>query len=228
MTGLLRKAMLFACCGVLAASYAMAAIPSPADSDIPCGINLVTTVSGAADPHPFGTVTIVVRDVAQNPIPGSSVVIDFDACVGPSSASDIRLCSAQPHPGVTATCTSPVGEISAVTDGSGSVVLRVVGASQGGPAATTAAGINCATVYADGINLGTINVGTFDMDSGGGLLNDASVWKQDYIASINPPFPVNGRGDFDCSGVLLNDLSVWFTVYNASIGLTATCASFCP
>ena len=73
MTGLLRKAMLFACAGVLAASTAMAAVPSPADSDIPCGINLVGTTGGVADAH--GEVTIVIRDLSHNPIPGSAVVL---------------------------------------------------------------------------------------------------------------------------------------------------------
>ena len=89
MTGLLRKAMLFACAGVLAASTAMAAVPSPADSDIPCGINLVGTTGGVADAH--GEVTIVIRDLSHNPIPGSAVVLDLNSC-----EIDSRICQAQP------------------------------------------------------------------------------------------------------------------------------------
>jgi len=226
MTGLLRKAMLLACGGVFVASSALAAIPSPADSDIPCGINLVATVSGAADPK--GLFTITVRDVAQNPIPGSSVVIDFDACVAAGNVQDIRLCSVQPAPGVTATCTSPVGEISAVTNGSGSVTLTIVGNAQNVGAAP-AAGFNCATVFADGVNMGTINVGTFDEDGSAGYLADGSSWKEDYKASINPPFPSIGRSDFDCDGQLLADLAVWFQVYK-DIGASnsTSCTANCP
>src|SRR5687768_17377471 len=114
MSGLLRKAMLLACSGVLAASSAMAAVPSPADSQVLCGLNLVGTNGGVADVK--GQFSIIVRDLAQNPIAGSSVVIDFNACT-----PDIRVCSAQPHGGVTADCSGTVGEINAVTDGSGTV-----------------------------------------------------------------------------------------------------------
>ena len=217
MTGLLRKAMLFTCCGVLAASCAMAAIPSPADSDIPCGINLVTTVSGAADPHPFGTVTIVVRDVAQNPIPGSSVVIDFNSCT-----PDIRVCSVQPAGGVTADCSGTVGEINAVTDGAGTVVLRIVGGANN-TGGSPAAGFKCATVFADGVNLGTVNVGAYDENGGTGVNPaDISVWLPD---SFDVDF--EGRSDFNCTNsVNPADLAL---LLGASLGGQSfnSCSAYC-
>ena len=107
MSGLLRKAMLLGCAGVMAASGAMASVPSPADSDVPCGFNLVGSTGGVADSR--GQFTVTVRDLAHNPIAGSSVVVDFNAC-----AADIRVCSVQPLAGVTADCSGAVGSISAV------------------------------------------------------------------------------------------------------------------
>ena len=218
MTGLLRKAMLFACAGVLAASSAMAAVPSPADSDVPCGLDLVGSTGGVADPR--GQVTILVRDLAHNPIAGSSVVIDFTSCV-----LDIRVCSVQPVAGVTADCSGTVGSISAVTDGTGSVTIRVVGGARNTASGTPGAGFKCATVYADGVNLGTINVGAFDENSAGGVNPaDISVWLPDSFA-----FPTTyvGRSDFNCTNSINPaDLSL---LLGASLGGQSfnSCAAFC-
>lgn len=218
MSGLLRKAMLFACTGVLAASSAMVAVPSPADSDVPCGLNLVGTTGGVADSR--GEFTIVVRDLAHNPIAGSSVVIDFNAC-----ALDIRVCSAQPVAGVTADCSGAVGSISAVTDGAGSVVLRIVGGARNSASGTPGAGFKCATVYADGVNLGTINVGAFDENGAGGVNPaDISVWLPDSFAY---PTTYVGRSDFNCSNSINPaDLS---TLLGASLGGGSfnSCAAYC-
>ena len=215
MSGLLRKAMLLACSGVLAASSAMAAVPSPADSQVPCGLNLVGSTAGVADAR--GQFTIIVRDLAQNPIPGSSVVIDFNAC-----ALDIRVCSLQPAGGVTASCPGAVGEINAVTDGAGTVVLRIVGGARnvGG---SPAAGFKCATVYADGVNLGTINVGAFDQNGGGGVNpTDLSLFLPD---SFDGDF--EGRSDYNCSNTVNpTDLSL---LLGASLGggSSTSCTAYC-
>jgi len=216
MSGLLRKAMLLACSGVLAASSAMAAVPSPADSQVPCGLNLVGTTGGVADVK--GQFSIIVRDLAQNPIAGSSVVIDFNACT-----PDIRVCSIQPHGGVTADCSGTVGEINAVTDGSGTVTLRIVGGANNPGGNPPGAGHKCATVYADGVNLGTINVGAYDENGGGGLgAADLSAWLSDNFGG-----GYKGRSDFDCSNsVGAADFSL---LLSASFGggSTTSCGAFC-
>jgi hypothetical protein len=218
MSGLLRKAMLLGCAGVLAASSAMASVPSPADSDVPCGLNLVGTAGGVADSR--GQFTIVVRDLAHNPIGGSSVVIDFNAC-----AADIRVCSVQPVAGVTADCSGAVGQISAVTDGTGSVVLRIVGGARNLAAHTPGAGFKCATVYADGVNLGNINVGAYDENGGGGVNPaDISLWLPD---SFDFPATYRGRSDFNCSNTINpTDLAL---LLGASLGAasTASCGAYC-
>lgn len=190
MTGLLRKAMLFACTGVFAASSAMAAVPSPADSDVPCGLNLVGTTGGVADAK--GSFTITVRDLAHNPIAGSSVVIDFSGC-----SVDIRVCSVQPTAGVTADCSGTVGSISGVTDGSGSIVMKIVGGARNTASHTPGSPFKCATVYADGVNMGKINVGAYDENGAGGVNPaDISVWLPD---SFDYPATYRGRSDFNCT-----------------------------
>jgi len=215
MTGLLRKAMILACLGVLAASSAMAAVPSAADSDVPCGLNLVGTTGGVADV--LGTLTITVRDLAHNPIAGSSVVIDFNACT-----PDIRVCSVQPVAGVTADCSGAVGEIDAVTDGSGSVTIRIVGGANNTAFGTPGAGFKCATVYADGVNLGTINVGAFDENGAGGVNPaDISVYLGDAFGAYV------GRSDFNCTNSINPaDLAV---LLGASLGGGSfnSCAAYC-
>jgi len=221
MTGLLRKATLLACGLAIAASSAMAAVPSPDDSDVPCGINLVGSTGGVADSK--GEFTIIVRDLAQNPIAGSSVVISFDAC-----EIDIRVCSVQPVSGVVADCLSgPVGEISAVTDGAGTVVLRVVGGARNNSAGAAAEGFKCATVYADGVNLtlpvGGLNVGAFDQNGAGGINPaDISVWLSDSFDA-----GLEGRSDFNCSNTINPvDLSL---LLSASLGggSAASCGAYC-
>ena len=43
-----------------------------------CGINLIGVTGGIADVR--GQFKITIRDIANNPVPGSSVVIDFGPC----------------------------------------------------------------------------------------------------------------------------------------------------
>lgn len=218
MTGMVRKATLLACGGLLAAASAMAAVPSPAQSTVPCGINLVGSTGGVADSR--GEFTIVVRDLANNPIAGSSVVIDFNAC-----DLDIRVCSVQPVAGVVADCSNPVGEISGVTDGAGSLVMRIVGGARNVASGTPGEGFKCATVYADGVNLGNVNVGAFDENGGGGVNPaDISLWLPDSFA-----FPTTyvGRSDFNCSNTINpSDLSSLLGV-SLGGGSAASCGAYC-
>jgi hypothetical protein len=221
MTGLLRKAVLFAGAGVLVASSVMAAVPSPTDSDVPCQINLVGTTGGVADSR--GQLTMTIRDLAHNPIAGSSVVIDFDACT-----PDIRVCSVQPFAGVTADCSTTVGEVNAVTDGSGVVTLRIVGGANNAASGTPAAGFRCATVYADGVSMGTTNIGAFDENGAGGVNPaDVSTWLSDSFDG-----DYEGRSDFNnaCSNVsgVINpaDLSLLLGV-SLGGGSFTSCGAYC-
>lgn len=224
MTGLLRKAMLLACSGVLAAPSAMAAIPSPADSSIPCGINLVGQTGGVVDAR--GLFTVIIRDLAATPIPGSSVVIDFSNCKVGATRDDIRVCSVQPYAGVTAVCTAPVAEITGVTDGGGSLTMSICGGATTVATAgvnNAAAGFKCATLYADGVNMGTVNVGAYDQNGGGGV-NPADI-SLFFGDSFSGPF--EGRSDYNCSNsVNVADLSL---IFGASLGggSFSSCTAYC-
>jgi hypothetical protein len=209
--------MLLACSGVLNVVPA-SAIPSGPDSDVPCGLILVGSTGGVADPR--GQFTITVRDAAHNPIAGISVVIDFNACT-----PDIRLCSTQLAAGVTADCSGSVGSVSAVTDGTGSVVMRIMGGANNCSAHTPGAGFKCATVSAGGVNLGNINVAAFDLTGDGGVNPaDISVWIPDQF---DYPTTYVSRSDYNCSGTISPaDLSLLFGAFFAD-GSTVSCAAYC-
>lgn len=211
MTGMVRKATLLACGGLLVASAAIAAVPSPApDSVIPCGINLVGTtgIGGTADAK--GQFTIQVNDLALNPIAGSSVVVSFNSCT-----PDIRVCATQSYPvsGIVSDCSGVVGEVSAVTDGNGEVILRVTGGANNTAPATPGAGFKCGVVYADGVALGTVNVGAFDQTGTGGVsVPDISAWLVDSFRYQSLAIFV-GRSDLNCSNTITPvDLSTLLTV----------------
>jgi len=217
MNAVLRKAMLLACGGVLVASGAMAAVPSPADSDIPAGLNLVGTSGGVADVR--GEFTIVVRDLAHNPIAGSSVVISFDNC-----EIDIRVCSVQTWPGVTPDCASgAVGEVSGVTDGTGTVTMRIIGGARNTSSGAPAEGFQCATVFADGVNMRQINVGAFDENGSGGVNPaDVSVYLADQFDG-----DFEGRSDFNATNTLNPaDLSILLGVTLGG-GSATSCGAYC-
>ena len=162
-----------------------------------------------------------MRDLAHNPIAGSSVVIDFSAC-----ATDIRVCSVQPVAGVSADCSGAVGSVNAVSDGAGSVVLRIVGGARNTAARFAGtSGFKCATVYADGVNLGTNNVGAFDENAAGGANPaDISVYLPDQF---DFPTTYRGRSDFNCTqSINPSDLSI---LLGAVLGgeSTNSCTAYC-
>ena len=67
---------------------ALAQVPDPSCSTLPCGITLVGLNAGV--PDPAGEFTVVARDLACNPIAGASLVFDFSEC-----APDLRVCADQ-------------------------------------------------------------------------------------------------------------------------------------
>ena len=77
-----------------------------------------------------------------------------------------------------------------------------------------------ATITADGVNLGTVSVGAFDLDKGDGSpagvgATAVSEWLQDFGAC--PGVPFCARSDFDGSGGLgANDLSLLLVEFGAS------------
>lgn len=218
MTGLVRKATLLTACGLLSAGAAMASVPSAANSTIPSNINLVGRVAAAVSTnHP---ITVVVRDLANNPVPNSSVVIDFTGC------QDVQASNAQADLGVLVDCITHT--VRGVTDVAGSVTMHVQGGAGavgtgGEPGPVYAGGTPsgaCAVITADGVNLGSVFVGAFDLDKGNGSpagvgASALSEWLQDFGACAVAPFCA--RSDFNGDGAVgAADLSLQLVEFGSS------------
>jgi len=218
MTGLVRKATLFAACGLLMVGTAFASVPSPGNSTVPCGIVLVghDGTSGAGNPKVdcVGLFTVVVNDGNNVPIANSTVVIDFAQCCNDIVIAQVQngnpACAVGP---LTVDCATKT--VRALTDATGTVRFTIAGASKsslptpgdGQPAA-------CARIFADGTLLGTAQVAAFDLNGGiaggeGITASDKSVFQGDLFAyGLVPPHgPYRARSDFDFKVLCVQDIS---------------------
>ena len=212
MTGLVRKATLLTAAGLLIASAAMAGVPSAANSTTPSCITLVGSLAGT--PDAAGTFNIVVRDLANNPLNGASVVIDVSGCL------DIAICNDQLDANALVNCGAKTTR--KFTDALGSVTFIVLGGSNGGGNASSL--LNKGKIFANGTLIQTPTVSAFDLDGAGGVgANDLSAWLGDF--GSGQPF---GRSDYDCSNNIgANDLSLWLGEFGAGTS-ASSCAVACP
>jgi hypothetical protein len=216
MTGLVPKASLIVACGLLVAAVASAAVPDPAHSTKPAYVVLVGTNSGVADPN--GNFTVVVRDVANNPIANSQVIVDFNAC------SDARICSAAAA-GKTVDC--PTKTVRGFTDGSGSITFDIVGGGKNTGAAA-GPGAGCANITADGVSLVHPTVNIYDENGGvttqGMEVTDLSAFLKDLGTGF-----YFGRSDFNQGGSLeVVDLSVFLSRLGTGFSANGCSTTYCP
>ena len=214
MTRLIPKAMLCIAGGLLIASAAMAGVPSAANCTIPPAITMVGSLAGT--PDPFGTFTVTVRDLTNQPQNGASVVVDFSGC------TDIRICCDPLDAGCVVCCIDKT--LKKLANLAGQVTFTVLGGSTGSGNAISLQG--CPKIYANGVLIGSPTVSCFDLDGSNGVgINDLSVWLTDFGTSGNPAF---GRSDFDGSGTVgINDLSVWLTMFGNGAS-AASCTVISP
>lgn len=222
---MIRKATLFAAAGMLVAAAAMAGVPSPGNSTTPTYIDLIGYSPAGKDTTGGGfggTIAITVRDLANNPINASSVVLDFANC------PDIRFCSDQQNANYTVNCGART--VRAFTNAAGQVRFSIIGGSTsvgGGPGP----GLGCARVFADGVQLGTMTATAPDLDGANGLgANDLSQWIADFGIAGNP---LRGRSDYDHSGGIgANDLSQWIGRFGSVLSTTSCTVgagvTYCP
>lgn len=212
MTGLVRKATLLAAAGLLAASAAMAGVPSAANSSTPGCIALVGSTTSI--PDVVGAFTVIVRDLSNNPINGASVVVDLSGCL------DLHICSDQLDANALVNCAAKTTR--KFTDGTGTVGFTVLGGSNGSGNASTL--LNGGKIYANGTLIGSPTAAAFDLDGGSGVaINDLSAWLVDFGSGIN-----YGRSEYDCNGsVGINDLSLWLIEFGSG-GSSASCSVACP
>jgi len=203
MTGLVRKATLFAVCGLLAASAAFASVPSPTNSTCPPCISLVGD-DGAGTTDPDGEFCVTVRDLANFPINNSLVVVDFSGCSG------LVICDNNEFGGTVDCGTQTVRNFTAA---GGVVCFRIKGfANNSGGNVLPYNPYNCAKIYADGVLLCSPSVAAYDHDGSGLGPADLSAWLGDFFGGGDP-----SRSDYDCTGAPLgpSDLSQWLTVFFA-------------
>ncbi len=213
MTGLVRKAALLTAAGVFVASAALAGVPSPGNSTVPACVTLVGSLAGTPDAA-AGQFTVTVRDLANNPLNGASVVIDLSGC------TDLAICDDQLDAAAVVNCAAKTSR--KFTGLTGQATFTVLGGSNGAGNATTLLGGG--KIYANGVLIGSPTVAAYDLDGSSGVgANDLSAWLTDFGSGIS-----YGRSDFDCSGgVGANDLSLWLTEFGNGTS-SASCAISCP
>jgi hypothetical protein len=172
-----------------------------------------------------GEAVVIVRDCGNNPTANATVELQFGACCsGP--VSDLRFPPAQSFPGM-AWVLEPDAVASAITNEQGRAVFRIVGgaaSSPGNPPGLTTA---CATVRADGMVLGTLRVGAYDLNSSGGVnAADQSLLLSTLFASPNG---YRTRADYNGDGLINSaDLAKILSVQFGAGSLTSGTAMACP
>ena len=201
-------------CVVLAVPTVASALPCNfCNSTTPLCISLVGS-NGSAPAAATGQFSVILRDLANNPIPGATVVIDL------SSALDLHFCADQMDADATVDCAHKT--VAKVTAADGSVSFTLLGGSNGAGNASTL--LQGGKIFANGTQIQSPTVSAFDLDGSGGVgANDLSAWLGDF--GTGQPF---GRSDYDCSGnVGANDLSLWLNAF-ASGTMVESCAASCP
>src|SRR5262249_6474524 len=147
-----------------------------------------------------GGFTVVIRDLANNPLNGASVVIDISGC------TDLSICDDQLDAGALVNCGAKTTR--KFTNGAGSVSFTVLGGSNGAGNATTLLGGG--KIFCNGTIMNNPTVAAFDLDGSSGVgANDLSALLGDFGSGF-----AFGRSDYDCSGNIgANDLSFWLTEF---------------
>jgi hypothetical protein len=151
--------------GLFVASASFAGVPSPGNSTVPGCVPVVGSLLGTVDPA--GAITITVRDLANNPLNGASVVLDF------SGTADVAICSDQLDAGALVNCAAKTTR--KFTNALGQVSFTVIGGSNGSGNASSL--MNAGRIYANGVPIGSPTVSAYDLDGANGVaINDLSAW----------------------------------------------------
>lgn len=172
------------------ASRSAAAVPSPTNSSTPACLA----------PCPMGDASflVVVRDLANNPVGGSTVVIDLSQCPGAFICDGLGS-----DPYIT---DKPNRMLHATTDASGTIEFHPRLGGTGAPGSVR--------VYADGVLLHAYALASPDQ-SGNGLV--VSIIDPDdaiFAAKLGTSDPT---ADFDCDGTVnLTDQQYFFSHHSHS------------
>lgn len=230
MTGLVRKATIFAVLGLVAATSAMAGIPSPANSTLPTPLffDVYGCKTSVADPlNAVNAVTgflnkVTIRDIGNFPVVNCLVTLTF--------CNDVKLYNAVPgHAELIVSC-SP-SAISATTDINGVAQFYLVGSTINTNGVATGAGVGCISINACGVDFGTATATVFDENGAapgvkGVEGGDLSAWLGDFGKKAIIGY--KGRSDFNHNAsVEGGDLSIWLKVFGLG-NSSQTCGTLCP
>ena len=194
-------------------SWAQGGLGGCNNCTLPTVIRLVGNSSGTPDAA-AGRFTVIVRDIAMDPVAHASVVIGFESC------TDLAICADQLDADATVFCAAKL--VRKLTDASGAVTFTILGHSNGAGGATTLA--YAGNIYVTGSLVRHPSIAAFDLDGFSGVgAGDLSVWLSDFGSGMDW-----ARSDYDGDGrVGAADLSEWLTVFGAG-GSTQSCAASCP
>jgi len=171
-------------------------VPDANTSTVPDWIHIVGTRAGV--PAPGYKVTVVVRDAANNPIPGSAVIFDF------SNMIDVRLCSVMP--GIVNCAVFPDSRrVLAVTGPTGMASITAVGASINATGTEPGHGLGDGLIFANGVPLGKFTSPIFDQNGavgGNGMTGADLALGQSIVSNFQLGGPYRGRMDINCDAVL--------------------------
>lgn len=187
--------------------------PGPVNGTFPPCVRVVGTNGGQASQQ-FGEFEVVWLDLANNPIPGALIRVDF------SAIPELHIAADQPDPEAIVDCAGK--GVSKLTDANGRAVFCIVGASTGAGSGVTL--LNGCKIFANGRLCASPTASAFDLDGSNGLgAGDLAVFLSDFSTGQNL-----GRSDYDCSGYLgAADLSIWLIAF-ASGTQTVSAAPTCP
>jgi len=185
--------------------------PGAPNSTVPLSFHLVAT--NGSTPATIGQFEVVLRDIAHNPIPDASIVVDLSMC------TELAIATDQLDPDAVVNCAAMTTR--KLTDANGRAVFCIIGGSRTGvPASTLLAG---GRIYGNGTLIATPTVSAFDLDGQQGLgAGDLAVFLGDFASG-----EIFGRSDFDDSGNLgARDLVIWLTAFSS--GTQVVSAPSCP
>jgi hypothetical protein len=216
--------MIFCAVGLLAASAAMAGVPSAGTSTQPAAGSILKVLGHTAVPDPAGSLTWTIRDASSNPVPGSVVVLNMAAC------TDVHLCATDQAAGFTSNCGAHT--ITGITNGAGQVTFAVVGASGSG-VTIFANHTPCIAVTADGVALNSLKATTADYQGASGVDGlDVGAAFGDQVSYNTNPIPGNAkaRSDFNNDSAITGlDVGAVYGVQAAHGSLSScTAGQLCP
>ena len=190
-------------------------VPSPGNATVPASIRLVG-LDAFGVPDPAGLFTVVLRDLANNPVPNAIIRVELLPCSGAS------LCPLQ-GPTITAVnCNAGGLWVEGLTDVNGVWSAAIVGCAKGNPVVSP---FGCARIYGKGVLLNSPRVAIADLGGCDGLgSNDLGLWLGDFYTGLDFQ-----RSDYDGNGLPgANDLSLWLTEWGSARSVVNCGGTACP